>query len=76
MKKPSLPAFPNGATVRTKIEGSASAIGNLGKIIRSWADPAGVAWVRVNYGKNLGGKSIIKTKLAALLEVVQPIEAY
>jgi hypothetical protein len=66
-----LPEFPRGAKVTTTRFYADSPVGSVGTVIRSWRDPKrGFRWVRVNYGRNLSGKSLLKTMSADCLAVI------
>lgn len=58
-----------GLKVQTRIFYADSVPGNKATVVRYWNSPNGV-WVRCNYGKNLSGKSILKTMPANVLALV------
>lgn len=49
-----------GLAVQTRYFYADSPPGNQAKVVRFWDSPKGV-FVRCNYGKNLGGQSLLKT---------------
>ncbi len=59
---PTVPAseLKRGLTVQTRYFYADSPPGNRAKVVRFWDTPKGI-FVRCNYGKNLGGQSLLKT---------------
>lgn len=59
---PAVPAadLKRGLAVQTRYFYADSKPGNRAKVVRYWDTPKGV-FVRCNYGKNLGGQSLLKT---------------
>ena len=55
-----------GLAVKTRIFYADSLPGNKATVVRFWDSPKGV-FVRCNYGKNLSGKSLLKTMPANVL---------
>lgn len=55
-----------GVKVRTRYFYADSLPGSVATVVRSWPAPNG-HWVRCNYGRNLGGKSLLKTMPADAL---------
>ncbi|EKP0311675.1 hypothetical protein ACTG16_23200 [Aeromonas sp. 23P] len=51
-----------GTPIQTRYFYADSIPGNKGKVVRFWSTAKGW-YVRVNYGKNLGGQSLLKTML-------------
>jgi hypothetical protein len=47
--------------IQTRYFYADSVSGRQGKVVRWWTTPKGSTYVRVNYGKNLGGQSLLKT---------------
>lgn len=55
-----------GLQVQTRVFYADSLPGNKAKVVRFWDSPKGT-FVRLNYGKNLGGQSLLKTMPANVL---------
>lgn len=55
-------ALKRGLPVQTRYFYADSIPGNKAKVVRFWDSPRGI-YVRCNFGKNLGGQSILKTMI-------------
>lgn len=59
-----------GLAIQTRVFYADSIPGNKAHVVRFWDTPKGV-FVRCNYGKNLSGKSLLKTMPANVLALAQ-----
>jgi hypothetical protein len=59
-----------GLAVQTRVFYADSLPGNKAKVVRFWTAQNGT-WVRCNYGKNAGGRSLLKTMPANVLALVE-----
>lgn len=60
-----------GLQVQTRYFYADSAPGNKATVVRHWSTPAGIQ-VRCNFGKNLGGNSLLKTMPIDALSLETP----
>lgn len=61
-----------GLEIQTRYFFADSIPGNKGKIVRAWQTAKGHWYVRVNFGKNQGGQSLLKTMVLDAMALLHP----